>query len=144
MISLNQIKQIHTLLPLQVKNDPELKGDTVEQFTMDPDRRSVATMTHGEANELIVQLGGKPEESKEVDWASYAKFDKDNKQHMYMLSLCYNIGWVRFDDKLQRNVADLSQLGAWLFKYGYLNKPLLQYSKTELPKLVTQLQNVLK
>lgn len=136
-----QIKQIHTLLPAEIKESKEAKGDLISQFTADPDKRSTRDLSFDQANELIKQLGGNV--SGESEDAKFAAFDKYNNQHQYMLSICYQLGWVTYNEKQRRQVVDLSRLGVWLRKYGFKHKPLMKYNKSELPVLVSQFEKLL-
>lgn len=136
-ISPAQIRTIHTLLPAHLK-DPELKAELVASFTEDPARHSTKDLNFHEAEDLIYFL----KTGKNATYAHWATFDKANKQHRYILSLCHQIGWVR--PATGRMVADLESLGRWLRKYGYLHKSLQEYNSRELPKLVTQLEHVAK
>lgn len=132
-----QIRAIHTLLPIEIKQDVAAKKDVIFQFTNDYNRTSTNDLTFHEAQALINKLKGD-------DYSFYAKFDSNIKQHLTLLSMCYNLNWVRFDDHLNRNVANLTMLGSWLEKYGYLHKPLQDYTDLELPKLVAQFSRVVK
>ncbi len=139
-ITPEQIKRIHTILPEVYRKDPDLKGELVFQFTEDPDKTSTKDMSFYQAQDMIHFLST----GKSKDYSRYGRFKVTNKQHNYILSMCHQIGWVSFNDHLSRLVPDLSILGAWLHKYGYLHKPLMEYTETELPKLVTQFENMVK
>jgi hypothetical protein len=137
-VTTQQIRIIHTLLPSHLR-EAEAKAELVASFTGDDQRHSTKDLTTYEADELIYFL----KTGKNATHAHLAVFDLDNRQHRYLLSLCHQLGWVRAN-KSGRMVADLEALGRWLLRYGYLHKALKDYSLTELPKLVTQLENVLK
>ncbi|MCB9245955.1 MAG: hypothetical protein H6606_05945 [Flavobacteriales bacterium] len=138
-ITTEQIKVIHGRMPDHVKHDRELKQMMVSQFTGNPEMSSTRDLTYSQANELIKHLGGRP-----IDMRTWAIFDPGNQQHKYILSLCYQLGWIEYNEKSGRNVPDLNRLGAWLKKYGYLHKRLKAYTAVELPKLVTQFEMLLK
>jgi len=138
----SKIKRIHGLLPDMVKQDSEMKGDLVEQFTKDHHKRSCTDLTNDQADALIERLSTPYQPKSETP--RYSKFDFNNGQHKYILSMCYSLGWVKYHPLKKRNVADLQALGTWIEKYGYLKKPLMSYTAKELPKLVTQLENVLR
>jgi hypothetical protein len=132
-------------MPDMVKNDADLKGDMIECYTGDPKKRSTKDLTFDQANELIVRLGGQrwAFEAEPGD-RDYAKFDNANKQHRLLLSYCHQLNWVVSAPLNKRGMyADLGRLGSWLRKYGYLKKPLHEYTAAELPKLCTQLGKVL-
>lgn len=93
---------------------------------------------------LPVQRGNSSPSRPMSEAEKYALFDKNNTQHMYLLSMCRQIGWTRYNAKLGKQVADLNALGAWLAKYGYFKKPLKKYNAKELPTLITQFEGVVK
>lgn len=70
------------------------------------------------------------------------RFDNTNDQHLKILSLCKDIGWVKMNPTTNKPVADIVRLGAWILKYGYVKKPLLKHSHTEVSKLIYQLEKV--
>jgi len=140
MITVEQIRTIHTILPPQIKADSEAKADLISQFTGQEDKTSTRDLTYTQAEELITFL----KTGKRPTRAHYAAFDQGNRQHKYILSICYQLGWVSYSDTLRRMLPDLEALGAWLHKYGYLHKALKQYTAAELPRLITQLEGVVK
>lgn len=71
-------------------------------------------------------------------------FEKGDKMRKRVLSLCYEYGWTRHDVVKNKRVVDYTKLNAWLLKSGYLHKSLNKYKYDELPKLVTQFENVVK
>ena len=137
-ITPNQIKLIHTLLPNHLK-EQDAKAEFIHSFTEDDQRTSTRDLSHHEAEEIIYFL----KTGKSPTYAHFATFDQSNRQHRYILSLCHQLNWVRPSAK-GKLVADLETLGRWLRKYGYLHKPMKEYSDREFPKLVTQLENILK
>jgi hypothetical protein len=137
-ITTAQIKAIHTLMPLHIREDKALKESFIASFTGDYHRSSTRQLTYFEAEEIIYFL----KTGNRSTWAHYAIFDKHNKQHLYLLSLAHQKGWTQYSDKLHKMVADLESLGSWLRKYGYLHKPLKQYTAGELPKLITQFSKI--
>jgi len=99
-----------------------------------------ADLTNLEADELIshleklVQKPHGPTRSG-VDY-------KGQQQRRRILSLCYTIGWTIWSDKGQKHLVDWDRLNGWLIKYGYLHKPLNDYSYTELQRLIVQFENM--
>jgi hypothetical protein len=59
-----------------------------------------------------------------------------------ILSLFYQYGYTEFSAKKKRLVVDFERMDAWMLKYGYLHKNLNKYKYSELPKLVTQVEQV--
>ena len=140
MATNRQIQHIHKLLPKEVKQDPELKASIVIQFTEDPEKTSTKDLNFNQANQLIESLKGKPAPAVN----NFARFDFKNKQHLYMLSLCRQNGWLAWNERKKEMLADLKRLAHWLENTGYLKKPLMKYNEKELPKLVKQFENVVK
>ncbi|MFN8238614.1 MAG: hypothetical protein U0T77_10640 [Chitinophagales bacterium] len=136
----SQIKKIHTILPAAYRRNPELKQSLVYQFTENHDKLSTKDLSFYQAEELIHFL----ETGKTKDYSYFAHFDYTNKQHMYMFSLCHQIGWEVFSESKNKLVVDIAALGSWLYKYGYKHKPLREYTYSELPKLITQFENLVK
>ncbi|MBW7848359.1 MAG: hypothetical protein H3C41_09800 [Bacteroidales bacterium] len=65
----------------------------------------------------------------------------ENRMRRRILSLCYSLGWTRYDEQKRMQTADMERLEAWLQKYGYLHKKKLNdYAYNELVKLVTQFE----
>jgi len=60
-----------------------------------------------------------------------------------IFSLAHTIGWSKFDaeDEL---IPDYDHINGWMMQYSYLHKPLGHYSEAELPKLITQFEEMVK
>ena len=78
--------------------------------------------------------------SKNKDYL-WALFDKNKKQHKYILSLCIQIGWSTiYKGRVQ---ADLNRLGAFIKSPKCaVNKPLKKMSSNELQLLIYQLEKI--
>lgn len=61
-----------------------------------------------------------------------------------LVAMAHEIGWIKQNVNVGKNglqnKKDYSILHDWIEKYGYLHKPLDQYSYNEFPKLVAQLE----
>lgn len=64
--------------------------------------------------------------------------DPADRQRKKFLSTCYDLKWTT-NGKL-----NWIKINEWLQQYGYLHKPLNDYTLQELPKLVTQIETLLK
>lgn len=92
-----------------------------------------------ELDELYLKLA-----SKSFDLGSHwGRFDISKRQHRYILSLCQQLGWVVYHERLGRNVADLARLGRWLQHYSKAKKPLMDQSSRELQSTISQLESML-
>lgn len=72
---------------------------------------------------------------------SKADFDKGQIQRRKVLSLCHEWG-LTYPTTGGRMVVNYNALDKWMVKYSYLHKPLNYYTPSELPKLVTQFENM--
>ncbi len=65
--------------------------------------------------------------------------DRADVMRKKVLSICHEMKW-----KLENGKIDWEHLNDWMMKYGYLHKSLNEYKEKELPKLLTQFENLLK
>lgn len=123
----------------------ELKEDLVMQASSGRER-STKGLTSVELDALIRDLNQKQNTStRSVSHRVAEPVEaKANNMRKRILSLCYTLGWTKFDQQKLRSVVDMERLEAWLTKYGYLHKALNEYAVIELPKLVTQFENLVK
>lgn len=145
MATKDQIKIIHTLLPDEARHDRDLKQELVRQFTEDDSRTSTTQLTQKEADNLIHFLTT----GESVNNASFGLFDRNNKQHRYILSLCQMMpmaierGWAVPHAKY-RMVANTTKLGEWLSSpKSPVRKPLKQMNSNELHKVIYALERML-
>jgi len=93
-----------------------------------------------EMAELIEKLGGpKIKDSDDYKWGM---FDECNRQHRYILSLCYQYNWTTWSRKLGKQIADIERLGRWLKHYSAVKKPLAMQTGKELQRTVFQLEQM--
>lgn len=61
-----------------------------------------------------------------------------------LFAMAHEMGWITAATVVgsagMETKKDYSRLHAWVLKYGYLHKPLSQYSYKEMPKLVSQFE----
>lgn len=137
-ITYPQIQRIHGLLPIEIKADKIAKGDLVQQFSNDEKRRSTATLSFIEANQLIESLGGVFMPQNNSEWL---KFDWANAQHKKILSLCRQNGWEKMYKG--RLIADLGSLATWLEgEKSPVKKAMTKMTPTELSKIIVALENM--
>jgi hypothetical protein len=105
--------------------DKEGKEDLVYNITQGR-ATSSKDLTHLECDKLIKNL--QPNVLIEGD-----------KQRKKILSIVHELGWETPTGKI-----DWNALNPYLLKYGYLHKLFNDYTPNELPKLVTQFENMLK
>lgn len=92
--------------------------------------------------------GGKTYKSSEMDRSEFQLMlndlryrstfcEKSDKMRKKIISLFIKQGYT-----LLNNKCDMLALESWCEKYGYLHKPFNAYKKDELPRLVTQAENM--
>jgi hypothetical protein len=67
----------------------------------------------------------------------FKELDRADQMRKKIISQAHEMGWEHPGNKI-----DMAMLNTWCVKYGYLHKPLNSYSYKELPKLVTQFDNM--
>ena len=97
-----------------------------------------------EPEELVLLLDKLSGNINNADYLNFGKFDKLNKQHLYLLSMCMQLGWRTFNQSVGRDVADLVRLGRFVKNFGAIKKPLLEQSKAELQKTVYQFEEMVR
>jgi hypothetical protein len=133
-----QIKKIQSLRPLRLRKDEDAWRDLIATYTGSPDKTSVKQLSFDQANALIDRLGGRP--VKDDNWAY---FDKENKQHLHILSLLYQLGWTTYSAQ-RGNVPDLHHLSNWLkSNRAPVRKKLKEMTPKELTKTIGALEQMI-
>ncbi len=75
----------------------------------------------------------------------WSYFDKSNKKHKYILSLCIQYGWSKPHHITGHEVADLGALDSWLrgkstIGQSPVKKPLQEMETPELSKVIVALE----
>ena len=96
---------------------------------------SLSDLTENEVAIIISDLGTDED---------YGRVDFNNNRHRYILSLCYQIGWVRVHPRLGRVVVDNARLGRFIKQRGKYKKPILQYTNSELGALIKAMELILE
>jgi hypothetical protein len=106
----------------------------------------------GRRHALIYEVTGeRTESSKELTIEEYNKLkndlnviiqkeDKADKMRKKIISMAREMRWEIISEG--KTKADIKRINDWCLKFGYLHKSLNQYTEAELPKLVTQFENV--
>jgi hypothetical protein len=119
-----QIKKIQTVL--KAKNLVDSKLDLFDSVCNGRVINSTKELYFEEANRLI----------KTLDSVGTNNYNAANQMRRKIISCCRECGWTA------NGKADMARINAWVLKYGYLGKPLMEYNSNELPKLVTQAENM--
>jgi hypothetical protein len=113
--------------------DADVKKLLVEQVS----RRRTSTsmeLSQREADKLIGLL--------QRDWA---KFDKNNKQHRYILSLMYQLQWTQPDPvSIHGKRPDMPRLNQWLrSSKSPVKKPLMAMTPDETSKVIYAMEQMI-
>jgi hypothetical protein len=69
-------------------------------------------------------------------------FEQANTMRKKIIALAHQMGWSAIHPSSGNKIADMPRINNWCVQYGYLHKELNAYTLEELPKLVTQYQNL--
>jgi hypothetical protein len=132
--TLAQVKIIYTLLGLANLRDQ--KDDIIMNFTGGR-TDSVSKMDTAEAAALIAHL-------KSADKTESSSTKMRNK----ILSMAHEMNWTHIVKTTPgtpfKSKVDMEHVDNWCKAKGYLHKPLDDYTYNELPKLVSQFEEVYK
>jgi hypothetical protein len=149
-INAPQNKLLHALLALT--NNTQYKEDLVASFTENRTTKS-SELSVDEAQHLITHLKSltpnpspeKGEGNKRLtkDAQKSADAEKTNKQRRKLIALAWQMNWTC--TKVNANgstytACDMNRVNGWCSNYGYLKKPLNDYTLDELPLLLTQFE----
>lgn len=118
----------------------EDKENIVSNFTSGRTTH-LSAMEAEELLSLLEKLGGHTTDNDNITWG---KFDANKKQHMYLLSMCQQLGWITYSHKLGRNIADIARLGRWVRNFGQVKKPLMEQSREELQRTIFQMEEMVR
>lgn len=138
-ITKQQISAIHALLSKH--NLLEEKRQIIAQIS-NGRTESTTALTWTEAQQWINAMN----KGKEYKPNPIAEKDKQ-KMINAMIATAHEMGWIKKKTVAQPDGSlvqknDYTDLHAWVEKYGYLKKPLKQYTYEELPTLVTAFRKV--
>lgn len=135
--SLNKIRVFHAML---AKANLMTQKETILSSY---DVQSTKQLTEAQIDQLISWLSGEINRNTMSD-RDWQLFDARNSQHLYILSLCHQIGWVKLDERRGRYIADMNSLAAWLRSKSRHKLPILKQSRTQLQDTIYQLEKVLE
>lgn len=131
MITIQQNKTLHALLAQTglTANKANLICGITNGRT-----ESSKELNNFEANELIgylrTQLTARRLNVNSND-------ERANRMRKKIISLAWQMNWVN-----DSGACDIPRINNWCIKYGYLHKPFNDYIYAELPKLLTQFENL--
>jgi hypothetical protein len=127
-IPVKEVKTLHLLLNRLNMMSVEDKEAFAWQYSNGRTYRT-SELTLTEYKQLIKDLQ-----------ALFSKQDTSNTMRRKMISHAHEMSWtVGVDGKIK---ADMKRLNNWCVKFGYLHKPLNEYTMQELPTLLTQFDRV--
>ncbi len=101
---------------------------------------SLTKLFFKEADELIKSLKSN---RKELGTPRHLQFDLSNSKHKYIMSLCRQLGWVKYHERLG-TVVNMKTLYDWLMsEKSPVNKCLMNLSYPELSKIIFALEQIL-
>lgn len=137
-ITPGQIKKLHLFLN-KVKTLPKeereaFKRDLIKHYSSNR-TESVKELNFYEANQVINHIKAIVEEDKPDDPADVMR--------KKIISMLREVGYEKFDTIKNRKVADMQRIYKLIKEKGYLKpKYLNEYTHDELPKLVSQIENI--
>lgn len=138
---MNHTTQQHRRLYALLKDTGRMnhRHDLVHSFSRGRTTNSTE-LTELEIAELIRNL-----EQKQQDKPTHSTASRNgDKMRKRILSMCYTIGWTKYNERINKVVVDMERLNGWMLKYSYLHKELNQYKYSELKDLVSQFEKMVK
>jgi hypothetical protein len=123
-------KQFYAILKTLNGRGIDLSKDELVSDYTNGRTKSLKEMTPYEYKQMIINLNS---------FVSNSDALKEDKMRKKILSIAHELNWTLPNGKI-----DWPKLNAWLLKYGYLHKELNRYKLSELPQLVSQIQQLLK
>lgn len=138
-----QVKRIMANCRYQV----ETKNEWVQWATADVNRTSLKSITQAQAKKIIMAQEGSTYVNPthlESNVESWAIFDKNNPKHKVILSLLYQMQWVKASQK-HGEIPDLDRLSNFLKSdKSPVKKPLKDMQPFELEKVIAALNAIVK
>jgi len=124
-----QNRRLHQLL-----HDLGLMEDKKHLVSMTTRGRTESSkeLSVAEAKTLILHLEGVT-----------TKDDRADKMRKKIFAICYNIGWIYGNSPEDRKI-NQAAIDRIVQKIGYLKKPLNEFTPAQLPKLVSQFEQIEK
>lgn len=132
--SKSQNRQIHGLLSrLGLKDNKEVLALDFSNGRTD----KTSELTYQEAERLILSLQTAARTGKTVTHEIPTSFSPGNNMRRKIFWHFRKCGFVN-----ESGNVDVKAVNDWVERYGYLNKPLMNYTAQELPRLVSQSEAV--
>lgn len=137
--TVKQNNQLHAICS-KLKIDKEMKEGLVRQFTQGRESSS-AEMTIPECQSMINHLNHLSRNSVEVVPAAAPQKYKSSEDRMRakVIAMCHQLGWKKPNGKI-----DMDRVNGYCLKHTNIKKPLNEYPKRHLYKLITQIDYMLQ
>ena len=120
----------------------DIKNEWVQWITADINRTSLKSITQAQAKKIIMAQEGSTLVNQPAE--NWAVFDKNNPKHKVILSLLYQMQWVKPSEKWGE-VPDLDRLSNFLqSEKSPVKKKLKDMEPLELEKLIKALNGIVK
>ena len=140
-ITKRQIIKVHTLLNKEIEE--HLKCDVVNIYT-DGQYTSVKDLTFDQANRIIVDYGGQPEEKDIVlEHLKFGKLRRDNPQHRRIMAVLYQLNWTMKSRNMDKMILDVERFGEFVKTHSKAKKPVTQMTPSQCSNLIYQLESIL-
>lgn len=130
-ITSRQIRLIHALLHAYAR----MRGYPIEP---DEKKQFILSCTNGRAASTRQLTADEGQQVVDKIWDLIHElntFQQADRQRKLIIHFAHLMGWQKPNGQ-----ADMQRINEYCIKYGYLHKPLMQYTSTELVKLVQQFQ----
>lgn len=128
------------------KFDVNIKEELVQWATADLTKTSLNDLSYEEAAKILSFQEGRDAGFESLSHqmeGNWGVFDKTNRKHTYILSLCFQLGMVK--EVKGRDVADIVALGQWLkSNRSPVQKPLKQMNALELSKVIGAMEKMVQ
>lgn len=122
----------------------DIKEEWVQWATADKSKTSLNDLSYEQAEKIIRAQTGQDLKPVSADNENWAYFDKNNKRHKLILSLCRQAQWT-IPHPTIGEVADLERLSAWLkSEKSPVRKKLTLMDAMEIEKIIKALNGIVK
>lgn len=128
-IPLHKVKKLHLFLNRLNMNTAEDKEMFAFQFSNERTTKT-SELTIKEYDQLLNRLQSLSNQQ-----------DACNTMRRKIISRAHEMSWT-YQDANGKTKANIKRINDWCVKFGYLHKPLNDYTEKELPALVTQFDKV--
>lgn len=115
----------------------DIKEEWVQWATGDVSKTSLMDLTFEQAKKII-----KAQTGVDQDKAAFQKFNINNPQDKYILSMLHTIGWTK--EHKGKTIGDMEAFGHWLQSRSPIKLPLPEMGKRQKQKVIFAFEQVVK